>query len=72
MKRVIMEDWLEERRNILKLTPPQLRPRNRERQIKSRSFAERRALAFACKKAWEDALRTGRFKKVGNGYYSIC
>lgn len=71
MRRVIMEDWLEERRVILKNTSPKLRPRNRERPIKSRSKEERRALAFACKRAWDNAIKTGRFKKIENGY-SIC
>lgn len=68
MRCVIMEDWLEERRTILRKTPSKLRPRNKERPIKSRSAEERKALAFACKRAWENAIKTGRFKKTENGY----
>lgn len=71
MRRVIMENWLEERRAVLKNTSPKLRPRNRERPIKSRSAEERKALAFACKRSWDEAIRSGRFKKIENGY-SIC
>lgn len=71
MRCVVMENWLEERRVILKKTAPRLRPRNRERPIKSRSSEERRALAFACKRSWDNAIKTGRFKKTEDGY-SIC
>ena len=70
-KSVNMDKWLDARKVALKKTPPGKRPRSKERPIKSRTDAERRALALSCKQAWETALKTGYYKKTENGY-SIC
>ena len=67
-KPVKMDDWIQERQEILKQTLPAKRPRSKERPIKSRTNIERRALALACKRSWETALRTGYFKKTETGY----
>ena len=69
MKQTVeMERWLAERRTILERIKPELRPRNKERQIKSRPTEKRRALAKSCKRAWDNAIQSGKIIKSGNTY----
>ena len=69
MKQTVeMEKWLAKRREILQNTKPEYRPRTKERPLKSRSAEKRRALASACKHAWDDAVKSGKIIKSGNTY----
>ena len=69
MKQTVeMEKWLAKRREILQNTKPEHRPRTKERPLKSRSAEKRRALAKACKRAWDDAVKSGKIVKSGNTY----
>lgn len=65
---VKMEHWLEKQRAILLEAKPELRPRNKERQIKSRPTEKRRALAKSCKRAWDNAIQSGKINQSGNTY----
>lgn len=65
---VKMEHWLEKQRAILLEAKPELRPRNKERQIKSRPTEKRRALAKSCKRAWDNAIQSGKIIKSENTY----
>ena len=65
---VEMERWLAKRRTILERIKPELRPRNKERQIKSRPTEKRRALAKSCKRAWDNAIQSGKIIKSENTY----
>ena len=65
---VKMEYWLKKQRAILLETKPELRPRNKERQIKSRPTDKRRALAKSCKRAWDNAIQSGKIIKSENTY----
>lgn len=66
-----MDEWLEERKKILIATPANKRPKNTERPIISRTWNERRAMARAVKKAWDDALSSGMLVKTEKGY-KLC
>ena len=67
MKQTVeMEKWLAKRREILQNTKPEHRPRTKERPLKFRSAEKRRALAKACKRAWDDAVKSGKIVKSGN------
>lgn len=69
MKQTVeMERWLAKRRAILERVKPELRPRNKERQIKSRPTEKRRALAKSCKRAWDNAIQSGKIIVCGNTY----
>lgn len=69
MKQTVeMEKWLVKRREILQNTKPEYRPRTMERPLKFRSAEKRRALAKACKRAWDDAVKSGKIVKSGNTY----
>ena len=69
MKQTVeMERWLVKRRTILERIKPELRPRNKERQIKSRPTEKRRALAKSCKRAWDNAIQSGKIIKSENTY----
>lgn len=69
MKQTVeMEKWLAKRRAILQNTKPEYRPRTMERPLKFRSAEKRRALASACKHAWDDAVKSGKIIKSGNIY----
>lgn len=70
-KIVNMDSWLSERRETLISTPVSRRPKNIERPIISRTWSERRAMARAVKKAWNDALASGMLVKTENGY-KLC
>ena len=65
---VKMEPWLAKRRAILERVKPELRPHNKERQIKSRPTEKRRALAKSCKRAWDNAIQSGKINQSGNTY----
>ena len=65
---VKMEYWLKKQRAILLEAKPELRPRNKERQIKSRPTEKRRALAKSCKRAWDNAIQSGKTIKSENTY----
>ena len=49
----------------------ELRPKKQDKSIASRSFAKRLALAKVCKKAWDDAIASGRIKKTSEGF-ELC
>lgn len=66
-----LDSWLEKRRIALRNTPIGLRPTKQDKSIASRSFAKRLALAKACKKAWDDAIASGRIKKTSDGF-ELC
>ena len=69
MKQTVeMERWLAKRRAILERVKPELRPRNKERQMKSRPTEKRRALAKSCKRAWDNAIQSGKIIKSENTY----
>lgn len=69
MKQTVeMERWLAKCREILQNTKLEYRPRTMERPLKSRSAEKRRALAKACKRAWDDAVKSGKIVKSGNTY----
>lgn len=69
MKQTVeMEKWLKERRKILQKTKPEYRPHTKERPLKFRSAEKRRALAKTCKRAWDDAVKSGKIVKSGNTY----
>lgn len=63
-----MDAWLEERKKVLIATPANRRPRNTERPIISRTWSERKAMARAVKKAWDDAIKSGLLVKTEKGY----
>ena len=65
---VKMEHWLEKQRAFLLKIKPELHPHNKERQIKSRPTEKRRALAKSCKRAWDNAIQSGKIIKSGNTY----
>ena len=65
---VKMEYWLKKQRAILLEAKPELRPRNKERQMKSRPTEKRRALAKSCKRAWDNAIQSGKIIKSENTY----
>ena len=68
VKTINMDMWLLERREVLMLTPANKRPKNCERPIISRTWNERRAMARAVKKAWDDAIASGMLVRTENGY----
>lgn len=65
---VKMEHWLEKQRAFLLKIKPELHPHNKERQIKSRPTEKRRALAKSCKRAWDNAIQSGKIIVCGNTY----
>ena len=65
---VKMEHWLEKQRAFLLKIKPELHPHNKERQIKSQPNEKRRALAKSCKRAWDNAIQSGKIIKSGNTY----
>lgn len=67
-KIVKMDEWLEVRNDVLLATPAKKRPKNAERPIVSRTWNERRAMARAVKKAWDDAISSGMLVKTEKGY----
>lgn len=70
-KNVNIDSWLSERKKTLSATPASKRPKNIERPIVSRTWNERRAMARAVKKAWNDAFASGMLVRTGNGY-KLC
>ena len=70
-KIVNIDSWLSERKETLISTPANRRPKNVERPIISRTWNERRAMARAVKKAWNDAFASGMLVKTENGY-KLC
>ena len=66
-----MDEWLEKRKDILVATPASKRPKNTEKPIISRTWNERRAMARAVRKAWDDAINSGMLVKTENGY-KLC
>lgn len=70
-KIVNIDNWLSECKVKLVATPANKRPKNVERPIVSRTWNERRAMARAVKKAWDDAVDSGMFVRTENGY-KLC
>lgn len=67
-KIVNIDSWLSERKKTLIATPANRRPKNVERPIISRTWNERRAMARAVKKAWNNAIASGMLVRTENGY----
>lgn len=70
-KIVNLDSWLSERKKVLVSTPASRRPKSIERPIISRTWNERRAMARAVKKAWNDAFASGMLVRTENGY-KLC
>ena len=66
-----MDEWIENRQQALISTPANKRPKNTERPVISRTWNERRAMARAVTKAWNDAINSGMLIKTENGY-KLC
>ncbi len=66
-----IDNWLSERKKTLTSTPVSRRPKNNERPIISRTWSERRAMARAVKKAWDNAINSGVLVRTENGY-KLC
>lgn len=66
-----IDTWLEERRKFLKTVPRSIIPKKTPRGPESRSFEKRRALAIACKKAWDDKIASGEIVVTEKGY-KLC
>ena len=67
-KIISLDEWLYDRKKSLNSTPAKRRPKNIERPILSRTWSERRAMARAVKKAWDDSIASGKLVKTENGY----
>lgn len=70
-KIVNVDSWLTERKKMLASTPASRRPKNIERPIISRTWNERRAMARAVKKSWDDTIASGILVRTENGY-KLC
>ena len=70
-KIVNLDSWLSERKKVLVSTPASRRPKSIERPIISSTWNERRAMARAVKKAWNDAFASGMLVRTENGY-KLC
>lgn len=68
VKTINMDTWLAERKKVLMSTSVNRRPKNYKRPIISRTWNERRAMARAVKKAWDDAFSSGVLVRTENGY----
>lgn len=72
-KKIIVTDldqWLKERDDALRALTPEARKTKRTRGRK-RTEEEKRALALACKKAWDDWLSSGELIKIAERKYIL-
>ncbi len=72
-KKIIVTDldqWLKERDDALRALTPQARKTKRTRG-RERTEEEKRALALACKKAWDDMISSGVLIKLGERKYAL-
>lgn len=70
-KIVNIEEWIVVRQKSLISTPANRRPKNYERPVVSRTWNERRAMARAVKKAWDNAISSGMLVRTESGY-KLC
>lgn len=70
-KIVNIEEWIVVRQKSLISTPANRRPQNYERPVISRTWNERRAMARAVKKAWDNAISSGMLVRTESGY-KLC
>ena len=65
-----LDQWLEDRDAALRSLTPEARKTKRTRG-KERTAEEKRALALACKKAWDDMIASGVLIKLGERKYAL-
>ncbi len=68
-EKVRIEDWQKEMEQKFLETPARIRPKKGQHQ--QRSFEKRRAMAMACKRAWDDWIDRG-FVVVTERGFKLC